>query len=193
MIAVRNYKKALFVLPVASFAVAALIHLGATFGGSSPTSYSSKTYDGRSDLAESRYPVLRNSFERRDPDCRKPIIYSYLASGINAKSTAIMSDFLGAEILPGAKASKLDVHAFFLSPDGTVPAQLHGFQHLNARIPSGIGMITATPAGLTFPPGSEASARVWLAAVSQGLEAPDSAGMFGIVIEPPRGGCGAIK
>lgn len=208
MFSVRHYKKALYALPVIGFVVASLIYVGALFsnglsrsmpepvanGGFKPIGHDAPQNAVAQRRGVDQYGVLRASLERRDAKCARPITYHFGASRFDAQTVSTMLGFLRDEILPGARNTPgMDIHAFFVSSDGVIPKQISGFQQLESSIPGGIGVITQTPAGMTFTPGREQSAKFWLAIMSTELSQPDATGMFGIVIEPPLGGCGAIK
>jgi hypothetical protein len=207
MFAVRRYKKALYALPLISFAVASLIHIGASFADKHRSPYSQPVQaagygfaPAPSAAVESKAPsyerfgVLRARFRKFDTNCAKPVTFHFSASVFDAKSVSTMSGFLRDEILLGARNTPgMGIHAYFVSPTGEIPPALAGFQKLADSIPGGIGIINQTPSGMTFTPGWEASAKRWLAVVSSEISKPDPAGMFGIVIEPPSGGCESIK
>ena len=205
MFAVRRHKKAIFALPAISLAVASLIHVGASFADkpSSPIRQaekaSSNVFSPAAGLRESAppfggYGVLRAKLELKDANCARPIAYTYGASIFDSKSVATFAELLRDEILPGARnTAGMGIYAFFVSTTGEIPPALAGFQRLADSIPGGIGIITQTPAGMTFAPGRETSAKLWLAVIASEVSKPDTAGMFGIVIEPPLGGCKAVK
>lgn len=211
MFAVRRYKKALYALPLISFAVASLIHVGASFSDKRPSSYSQPAQPAGNGFAPApapapapgrdsssiyggNYGVLRARFQKINENCAKPISFHFGESVFDAKSVSTMAGFLREEILSGARSTPgMGIHAFFVSPSGAVPPVLAGFQKLADSIPGGIGVISQTPAGMNFAPGREQSAKLWLSIIASQVARPDPAGMFGIVIEPPLGGCGAIK
>lgn len=207
MFAVRRYKKALYALPLISFAVASLIHVGASFSDKLPlSSFSQPALPAGNGFAQApavaldsssiyggNYGVLLAHFEKINENCAKSISFHFGASFFDTKSVSTMAEFLREEILLGARKKGMGIHAFFVSPNGAVPPLLAGFQKLADSIPGGIGVISQTSAGMTFAPGREQSAKLWLSVIASQVSRPDPAGMFGIVIEPPQGGCGDIK
>lgn len=205
MFAVRRYKKALYALPLISFAVASLIHVGASFADKQRSQYSQPVQAPGFGFAPAatvaskvpsyeRFGVLRARFQKFDASCTKPATYHFGASIVDAPAVSSMSEFLRDEILLGARNTPgMAIHAYFVSPTGEIPPALAGFQKLADSIPSGIGIITQTPTGMTFAPGRERSAKVWLDVIAKEVSRPDPSGMFGIVIEPPSGGCESIK